>query len=39
MALWRETLFVTMARNASNATRYFRLPPNQVIEVGAQMEI
>ncbi|MBM3771628.1 MAG: potassium transporter Kup [Acidimicrobiia bacterium] len=39
MAIWRETLFVTMARNASNATRYFRLPPAQVIEVGAQLEI
>lgn len=39
MAAWRETLFVTMARNATNATRYFRLPANQVIEVGAQLEI
>ncbi len=39
MAVWRETLFVTMARNATNATRYFRLPANQVIEVGAQLEI
>jgi KUP system potassium uptake protein len=39
MASWREKLFVTMQRNATNATSYFRLPSNQVIEVGSQVEI
>jgi len=39
MALWREKLFVTMSRNATSATSYFCLPPNQVIELGAQVEI
>jgi len=28
-----------MQRNATNATSYFRLPSNQVIELGAQVEI
>ncbi len=39
MAAWREKLFVTMSRNATNATSYFCLPTDQVIEVGAQLEI
>jgi KUP system potassium uptake protein len=39
MALWREKLFVTMARNAMNATNYFGLPPDRVVELGAQLEI
>jgi len=39
MALWRERLFVTMARNAMNATNYFSLPPDRVVELGAQLEI
>jgi KUP system potassium uptake protein len=39
MALWRERLFVTMSRNAMNATNYFGLPPDRVVELGAQLEI
>lgn len=39
MALWRETLYVTMARNARDAADYFRIPANRVIEVGTQVEI
>ena len=39
MALWRERLFATMARNAGSAATYFRLPPNRVIELGTQVEI
>jgi KUP system potassium uptake protein len=39
MALWRERLFVWMSRNAQTATHFFRLPPEQVIEVGVQVEI
>ncbi len=38
MALWREKLFVTMSRNAMTATNYFRLPPDRVVELGAQLE-
>jgi KUP system potassium uptake protein len=39
MALWRERLFATMARNASSPVEYFNLPANRVIEVGTQVEI
>jgi KUP system potassium uptake protein len=39
MALWRERLFVLMARNAVRATTYFRLPPERVVELGVQVEI
>jgi KUP system potassium uptake protein len=39
MALWRERLFVVMARNARSATDFFSLPPAQVIELGAQVEL
>jgi len=37
MSLWREKLFVTMFRNAGSAASYFRIPPNRVIELGAQV--
>jgi len=36
---WQERLFIGLARNAENATDYFRLPTNRVVELGAQMEI
>lgn len=39
MPLWREKLFVAMFRNSSSATSYFRLPPNRVVELGAQLEL
>lgn len=39
MALWREAMYATMARNARDAADYFRLPSNRVIELGTQVEI
>jgi KUP system potassium uptake protein len=39
MALWRERLFATMARNASSVVEYFNLPANRVIELGTRIEI
>jgi KUP system potassium uptake protein len=39
MAMWREHLFAFMARNAHRATAYFRIPPNRVVELGAQVEL
>jgi KUP system potassium uptake protein len=39
MAVWREKLFVVMARNAVRATAYFRLPPERVVELGVQVEM
>ncbi len=37
MAMWRERLFVLMARNAVRATAFFRLPPERVVELGVQV--
>ncbi len=39
MAMWRERLFGVMSRNARTATSFFGLPPNRVVELGAQIEI
>jgi KUP system potassium uptake protein len=39
MAIWREHLFAWMMRNASSASTFFSLPANQVIELGAQVEL
>jgi len=39
MAVWREKLFALMSRNARNAASFFRLPPNRVVELGAQIEL
>jgi KUP system potassium uptake protein len=39
VAVIRAKLFETMHRNALPATEFFRIPPNRVIELGAQVEI
>lgn len=39
MALWRESLYATMSRNARDAADYYRIPANRVIELGTQVEI
>ena len=39
MAMWRERLFVLMARNAVRAPTFFKLPPERVVELGVQVEI
>ncbi|PLC48570.1 potassium transporter Kup [Pollutimonas subterranea] len=36
---WRRTLFAFMARNSSASTRFFKIPPNRVVEMGMQQEI
>ncbi|HKO16684.1 MAG TPA: potassium transporter Kup [Gemmatimonadaceae bacterium] len=38
MARWRRKLFVLMSRNARSATEFFGIPPNRVVELGAQVE-
>jgi KUP system potassium uptake protein len=39
MGTMSEGLFAFLSRNAKGATDYFRLPPDQVIEVGAQIDL
>jgi KUP system potassium uptake protein len=38
MAKWRKRLFIVMSRNAQSAARFFGLPSNRVVELGAQIE-
>ncbi len=38
MARWRKKLFIVMSRNARSATEFFGIPPNRVVELGAQVE-
>ena len=39
MAQWRKHLFIFMSRNAWNATSFFKLPPDRVVELGNQVEL
>jgi KUP system potassium uptake protein len=39
MARWRSRLFAILSRNARPATAFFALPPNRVVELGAQIEL
>ena len=39
MADWRKYLFRFLSRNARSATDFFAIPPNRVVEIGAQIEI
>lgn len=39
MPLWREKVFAIMARNASSATGYFKIPANRVVELGTRIEL
>ena len=39
LSLWQEKLFAFMSRNAQRPTAFFKIPPNQVIEVGIQIEV
>ncbi len=36
---WRKRLFILMTRNARSATAFFGLPPNRVVELGAQVQL
>ena len=35
---WRKKLFVFMSRNSRSATAFYKIPPNRVVELGAQIE-
>jgi KUP system potassium uptake protein len=36
---WQAALFIAMQATALSATRFFRIPANRVVEMGAQVEI
>jgi KUP system potassium uptake protein len=39
MGRWSETLFAFLSRNAQPATMYFGIPPDQVVELGTQIDL
>ena len=39
LARWRKRLFVLMSNNMLDATEFFRIPPNRVVELGGQIEL
>jgi KUP system potassium uptake protein len=39
MARWRKGLFSAISRNAMNPTNFFGIPPDRVIEIGAQVRL
>jgi KUP system potassium uptake protein len=36
---WRDRLFIVLSNLALDATEFFRIPPNRVVELGGQIEI
>ena len=38
LARWRKKLFVFMSKNSRSATAFYGIPPNRVVELGAQLE-
>jgi len=39
MAIWRMWLFLFLARNATPATEFFRIPSDRVVELGVRVAI
>jgi KUP system potassium uptake protein len=39
LATWRKALFAYLSRNSRPATEFFGLPPNRVVELGAQIQL
>jgi KUP system potassium uptake protein len=39
MSLWRSTLFLFLSKNSMDASSFFGIPSNQVIEIGVQFEL
>jgi KUP system potassium uptake protein len=36
---WQEALYIALSKSAANATDFYRLPTNRVIELGQQIII
>lgn len=39
MAPWREKLFISMQRNTSPVSDFYKIPTNRVVELGSQIQI
>jgi KUP system potassium uptake protein len=36
---WQDNIFIFMARNADDASHYFHLPPERVLELGSRVSV
>jgi KUP system potassium uptake protein len=39
MPAWQVRLFILLARNADDASSYFQLPTDRVVEIGTQVAV
>lgn len=39
MPLWQDRLFISLSKNAADATEFFQIPSDRVIELGTQVTI
>ena len=39
LSRWRKQIFILMSNNALDATEFFRIPINRIVELGGQAEI
>ena len=39
MPLWQDGLYIALARSAANATDFFHIPYNRVVEMGSQVTV
>lgn len=39
MPRWQDKLFISLARNATSATEFFKIPTDRVVEVGTQVSV
>lgn len=39
MPLWMDRMFIGLARNANDATAYFQIPSERVVEIGTQVTV
>jgi len=39
MPLWQDNLFIFLAQNANDASSYFQLPTDRVVEIGTQVTV
>ena len=39
MPVWQDRLFIMLSRQAANATDFFSIPSDRVVELGAQVTV
>jgi KUP system potassium uptake protein len=39
MPLWQDKLFISMAKDAANATDFYHIPSGRVVELGQQITV